>query len=86
MVNLFNLITAPFQPSTITPLVDITDLIINLPGKVVPVMTEAYGPQYGEVVNVCPSPFYGDDTIMAYVVSLPGQPGWATYVPAVEVF
>lgn len=84
MVNLFHTITALLPASTVAPMIDITDAIMNLPGKTVPVQTEAYGPQFGTVQYVCPSPFYGDDTIMVYVVSLPGEPGWATYIPMTE--
>lgn len=84
MANFLNVITAPFQQST-PDLIDLTDILENLPGKTVTVYTEAYGWQLGTVQFICPSPYYGDDRITAYVVNLDGQPGWSEYVDVTEV-
>lgn len=57
----------------------------ELLGRKVCIPTEAYGDQMGMILRLVRNPVYGLRGMLAYVVSLPGQPVWNEWIPLTEL-
>lgn len=63
----------------------VSDPYAALLGMLVVIPTLCHGNQTGMVLKIAPNPFYGGKGKVAYVVSLPGLPGWSEYIPLDEL-